>query len=123
MSDLNIQSGHMPDGPLPDMPIEPQAITQGNPVARGVFSHQSCDKKITSGFWTCSEGKFDATFEWDEFIYLLDGHMTITEDGGKTHTLRAGDTAHFPLGLTSHWHVIEPVKKSFVLRTPEPLEV
>jgi uncharacterized cupin superfamily protein len=33
----------------------------------------------------------------DEFVYLLEGEVTLIEDGGKT-VLRAGDCAAFPKG-------------------------
>jgi uncharacterized cupin superfamily protein len=84
---------------------------------------QSADKLISSGLWECTAGEFRWTFGWDEFVYILEGEVTIREEGGATHTLRPGDFAHFPLGLTTHWHVPKYVKKVFTLRTPEPLVV
>ena len=115
-----IQTGPTPSETLPDMPLDPSTITEGNPVARGTVVHQSEDKKLSSGFWSCTEGKFDWVFVWDEFVRVIEGEVTITEEGGAIHKLSAGDTAHFPLGLTTHWHVTVPVKKFFVIRTPEP---
>jgi uncharacterized cupin superfamily protein len=47
--------------------------------------------------------------------------VTIREEGGATHTLRAGDSAHFTLGLKTYWTVPKYVKIFFTLRTPEPL--
>ena len=55
--------------------------------------------------------------------YILEGEVTIREEGGATHTLKAGDVAHFPRGLTTHWHVPKSVKKFFTLRTPEPFNL
>jgi len=125
MTKLCIQASTAPSNPLPDMPIEPSWITEGKPIARGAMLNQSDDKKVSNGFWSCTEGKFDWTFAWDEFVTILEGQVIITEagDGGRTYTLNVGDAAHFPLGLKSHWHVTEPVKKYFVVRTPEPLEL
>jgi uncharacterized cupin superfamily protein len=70
--------------------------------------------------WDCSAGAFRWTFGWDEFIHVLEGEVTIREEGGATHTLRSGDTAHFPRGLTTHWRVPQYVRKAFTIRTPEP---
>ena len=120
---LKIQSAPAPASPLPDMPIEPDWITSGTPTARGTILMQSSDKKMSSGVWECTEGEFDWTFTWDEFVNVLEGEVTIAEEGGDTYTLRAGDTAHFPLGLKAHWSVTKTVKKFFVLRTPEPHEL
>ena len=123
MADTSIQKASPPAAQLPDMPIEPSWIREGEPKARGAILTQSADRKVSSGLWSCSPGRFDWTFAWDEFIHVLEGEVTITEEGGKAHALRAGDLAHFPLGLKAHWHVTRTVRKFFVIRTPEPLEL
>lgn len=125
MSSIRIQVAKAPSDPLPNMLIEPSSITEGKPLARGIILNQSADKKVSNGFWSCTVGKFNWTFAWDEFITILEGHVVITEagDGGRSYTLNVGDAAHFPLGLVAHWHVVEPVKKFFVIRTPESLEL
>ncbi len=104
---------------LPPMPINPDWIQEGTPAARGAVLTQSKDKLLSSGFWSCTAGKFKWVFAWDEFVYILEGEATIREEGGATHTLKAGDIAHFPRGLTTTWHVPKFVRKFFTLRTPE----
>ena len=112
-----------PAEPWPDMPIPAAQIQGGNPVARGTILTQSEDKKVSSGLWSCEPGNFTWTFTWDEFIRVIEGEVTITEDGGKTYTLRAGDLAHFPLGLATRWNVSKTIRKFFVIRTPESLNL
>ena len=41
----------------------------------------------------------------DEFVYLLEGEVTLVEDGGET-SLRAGDCAAFPKGTGNGHHLI-----------------
>ncbi len=41
----------------------------------------------------------------DEFVYVLDGELTLVEDGGET-LLRAGDCAAFPKGTRNGHHMI-----------------
>lgn len=41
----------------------------------------------------------------DEFVYLLEGEVTLVEDGGET-LLRAGDCAAFPKGACNGHHLI-----------------
>ena len=41
----------------------------------------------------------------DEFVYLLQGELTLIEDGGET-LLRAGDCAAFPKGSGNGHHLI-----------------
>lgn len=41
----------------------------------------------------------------DEFVYVLEGELTLIEDGGET-LLRAGDAAAFPKGTGNGHHLI-----------------
>jgi len=41
----------------------------------------------------------------DEFVYVLEGELTLLEDGGET-VLRAGDCAAFPKGSGNGHHLI-----------------
>ena len=123
MTTLAIQTAKAVESELPDMPIEASWILDGNPTARGTVLLQSRDKCVSSGLWECTAGKFQWVFAWDEFVHVLQGEVTITEEGGETYTLGAGDCAHFPLGLKTHWHVPKYVKKVFTIRTPEPFEL
>ena len=123
MTALTITKADVSDAELPAMPIEPSWIVEGSPDARGAVLLQSQDKLLSSGLWSCTAGRFRWEFGWDEFVHILEGEVTITEDGGRTYKLRAGDSAHFPLGLHTHWHIPEFVKKSFTFRTPEPFDL
>ncbi|MFP6700882.1 MAG: cupin domain-containing protein, partial [Planctomycetaceae bacterium] len=82
MADLSIQSVPANSDELPDMPIEPSWIEEGTPVARGTVLVQSADKLLSSGLWSCTAGKFRWEFGWDEFVHVLEGEVTITEEGG-----------------------------------------
>ena len=124
MSTATLQSAETPAGALPDMPIEPSWIKEGNPVARGAVLTQSADKRVSSGLWSCEPGQFEWTFSWDECVHDLEGEIDISAEGSEpTQTLRAGDMAHFPLGMKAHWHVKQAIRKFFVIRTPEPFEL
>ncbi|MCH2211837.1 MAG: cupin domain-containing protein [Fuerstiella sp.] len=121
MSTLSLQVASGVRDELPDMPIPPSLIVEGNPVARGAVLTQSEDRKISSGIWSCEPGKFEWTYDWDEFIHVLEGEVEITADETeRIILLRSGDTAHFPLGMKAQWHVKKRVRKFFVIRTPEP---
>ena len=41
----------------------------------------------------------------DEFVYLLDGELTLVEDDGET-VMRAGDCAAFPKGTGNGHHLV-----------------
>jgi uncharacterized cupin superfamily protein len=123
MQALSIHKVEAYRGELPDMPIDPAWILEGQPRARGAVLLQTADKLISSGLWTCTAGRFHWEFSWDEFIHVLEGEVTVQEEGGKSYTLKAGDCAHFPRGLKTQWQVPRLVRKFFTLRTPEPFKL
>ena len=49
----------------------------------------------------------------DEFVYVLEGELTLIEDGGET-TLRAGDCAAFPKGTGNGHHMMNRSSKMAV---------
>ena len=89
---------------------------------RRARSARASDKRVKSGFWQCSPCQFRWEYEWDEFIHLLEGRVTISDEHGNSHTLVAGDVAHFPKGLKTTWRVEQLLRKFTVIRTDEPLE-
>lgn len=109
--------------PLPPMPLAPESIREGTPQAFGRILLQSDDKRISSGLWECTPGRFTWDFTWDEFVHVHVGHVVVTTEDGRRIELRAGDFAAFPRGLKTEWQVLERVRKTFTVRTPEPLEL
>jgi len=105
----------MPEFPLPD-----EEILEGKPDCRGLFIAESEDEGCSAGFWSCDVGRYQFYFGYDEFVYLIEGELTVTDVGGAgaSYTLKPGDTAHFPQGSTSIWHVKQKMKKYFVARAP-----
>ena len=106
---------------LSDTPIPPALITAGKPVARTWTAAQSEDLLVTQGVWECTAGTFAWDYSWDEFVMVLEGEAVITPVGGNPFTLAAGDFGYFPSGLKVEWYVPKYIRKTFVLRTPEPL--
>jgi uncharacterized cupin superfamily protein len=54
-------------------------------------------------------GQWSSQRHWhsheDEFVYVLEGELTLVEDGGETQ-LKAGDSAAFPKGTGNGHHLI-----------------
>jgi uncharacterized cupin superfamily protein len=109
--------------PLPPMPLAAESIHEGKPEAFGAVLLQSDDKRVSSGLWECSPGRFTWDFVWDEFVHIHAGHVIVTTQDGQRIELQAGDFATFPRGLKTEWHVLEKVRKTFTVRTPDPLEL
>ena len=105
--------------PLPSITLPQHEILEGTPQAGGQFTAESADHQAVAGFWSCAVGRYQFHFNYDEFVYVIHGEVTVTELG-STHaiTLAEGDTAHFPQGVTTIWQVTRPFTKYFVAREP-----
>jgi uncharacterized protein len=103
---------------LPEIRLPAQEILAGQPNAGCLFTAQSADRAATAGFWSCDVGTYEFFFDYDEFIYVVEGELLVEEIGGETHALKEGDTAHFPQGVTTIWRVIRKMTKYFVAREP-----
>ena len=54
---------------------------------------------ITAGLFRMGQGQaMPYTYTFDEFKLVLEGEMTVTEDSGKVHELKAGDLIQFSAG-------------------------
>jgi hypothetical protein len=113
-----IQTFHSGLEALRPGPIDASCIEEGEPVARCTTFTVSPDKRLSSGLWECTAGKFRVEFFLDEVVHILEGAVTVREEDGAAKTLGPGDAAYFPLGLVTHWDVACFVKKLFVVRLP-----
>lgn len=103
--------------PLPRITLPDHEILDGTADAGGQFTARSADEEVTAGFWSCDVGRYEFLFDYDEFVYIIRGAMTVTVHGtGATHVLSDGDTAHFPQGVTTTWEITRPLLKYFVAR-------
>lgn len=119
MKTLSVSVAQRP-GNLPEMPMPAHEILEGVPDTRCLFTAQSADYGATAGFWSCDVGRYEFYFDYDEFVYLIEGELTVTECEPPhcSYSLRPGDTAHFPQGITTVWQVTKRMTKYFVARAP-----
>lgn len=76
------------------------------------------ERGIYSGSWESEPG----TSRWEftdrgEVITVVEGRMTVEEDGKPAVTLTPGDTAYFPVGWKGVWTVHEKLRKIYVVYT------
>lgn len=78
---------------------------------RGLW--QSADGMISTGIWECEPGRFRTTFTGGgEFVHIISGRVTVTEEGGEPVELGPGDAMTFPAGWTGEWRITEHLRKS-----------
>ena len=97
-------------------------VVDGNPQATYYVVSKSNDSRNFSGVWECTPGRFEVNYTWDETIYVLEGLVSIEEDG-TIRQFKSGDFVHFPIGLKCTWDVHRTIKKVYTLFSPEPLDL
>lgn len=102
-----------------DAPIRAADIIEGSPQTRSWDLHTSPTGGVSMNYWDCTAGRFNWSYGTDEMIQILEGEVHVTREDGRTVTLRAGDTAHFPPGSTAVWEVPEYVRKLAFHRNPQ----
>jgi uncharacterized cupin superfamily protein len=106
---------------LAPMPIPDAHVLDGAPMARSVKLTESADARISTHIWDCTAGRFRWSFDVDEIVHILEGEVHVTDEAGRTVTLRAGDVGHFALHSRTVWDVPDYVRKLAFHRAPRPV--
>lgn len=84
----------------------------GPMATAGLRMWQSTDGSVRTGLWECAEGRFRTTYDAEgEFIWLVAGELTCSEQGGPTTRLAPGDAMLFPPGWSGEWRIDRTVPK------------
>lgn len=88
----------------------------GNPTQRmnNLFTNDAGN--FHTGMWdtTAFESAMHA-FPVHEFVHMLEGSVTITEQDGTVHTFGPGDSFFTPQGTVCSWKVTDHVKKFYAI--------
>jgi uncharacterized cupin superfamily protein len=70
-----------------------------------VTTLMSSDKKFASGMYQSGKTYFEATDPYgvDEFMYFLEGSVTLTSSDGTVQVINAGEAATIPKEWTGTW--------------------
>ena len=86
------------------------------PVQKDANCFRSDDGKMTAGMWESTPFESAmAPFPCHEFVQLLEGSISITEEAGNVCSFSAGDVFFIPRGSICSWKVIEPVRKLYCI--------
>jgi uncharacterized cupin superfamily protein len=89
---------------------------EGHPTMRTWVQHTAADGTMISGTWEATPGSWHVTSTLYEFVHLIEGRITITEDGGEPVTMGPGDAFVVQAGFRGVWRIEEPVRKHFAIR-------
>jgi uncharacterized cupin superfamily protein len=71
---------------------------------------------LYAGVWESTPGKWRIEYDEWEFCHILSGVSEISEDGGETRTVSAGDSFVIKPGFKGTWEVLETTRKEYVVR-------
>ncbi|CTQ54674.1 hypothetical protein LP7551_03209 [Roseibium album] len=101
-------------------PIRPEWILEGAPQAK-------CNRLATHTrawgnmcHWSCTSGKFNWYYGWDESVVFVEGEVTITDENGKVYKGEPGVSLFFPAGTTAVWEVPKYIRKIAFNDKPVP---
>jgi len=89
----------------------------GNPK-RTTWNHYTNDTgEVFAGEWLCEAGSWRIEFgpTEDEFFYVTQGRVRITDENGKAVEIGAGESLVIPAGFKGIFEVIEPVHKHYMI--------
>lgn len=69
---------------------------------------------LTQPTWGSEVSRFDWQYDSKETCLLVQGEVTV-HYGDKQVTIREGDLAVFPEGLSCVWEVTQPLEKHYIL--------
>ena len=81
-----------------------------------ITSLKSSDGKFASGMYKAGKSRFEITEPYgvDEFMFFLEGSVTLTSDDGRQITINAGEAVTIPKEWTGVWET-EGYRKIWVI--------
>jgi uncharacterized protein len=105
---------------LDPSPIEPSWVIEGYPEARSrLLSTSACNTAKTL-IWSCTEGKFNWYYDFDETIVILEGSIVLESEHMPPKRYGVGDVIFFRNGAHAKWHVENYVRKLAFCRLNNP---
>ncbi|HEY7818450.1 MAG TPA: cupin domain-containing protein [Vicinamibacteria bacterium] len=81
-----------------------------------VYYTSAQDDQVQAGVWEAAPNTFGPhKAAYSEFMYLLEGSVTLVDKSGREETFRAGDAVLVPRGTEFTWKQTEKVRKYWVI--------
>lgn len=86
----------------------PGQVMSGSPEVSTAMQFKSADGKFESGLRQHAMGSWKISNTVDEFVFILQGKMILSDGSGANMELVAGDAVAIPSGFVGTWAVMEP---------------
>ena len=103
--------------------LENENVIEGDPTETGHNYFTDGTGQLTAGVWECTPctSQFDS-YPVDEFCFILNGTVVVTDDAGHSETFKPGDSFVMPKGLKCTWQMPETTRKYYVIFEAKPAE-
>ena len=93
-----------------------EKVISGDPV----FTTWNGEERdgLYCGIWQSTPGKWRISYDEWEFCHILSGKSVITDAGGNSKTVTAGDQFVLQPGFFGTWEVVETTRKTYVILLP-----
>lgn len=71
---------------------------------------------LFAGVWESTPGAWRIVYDEWEYFRVLSGVSIVTEDGGGSRRLVAGDSMILRPGFRGVWEVVETTRKEYIIR-------
>ena len=98
----------------------PELLLSGAPQQRDKRYYADLTGQWTVGVWSSTPyHRKTIPFPRHELMHILEGEVTITEDGQPPRTFKAGDTFVVPMGTPCDWKSTVDIRKFYCIMQPK----
>ena len=105
--------------------VAAEKMISGTPAQSVWNSYTDSSEKFSAGIWQGDTAKWKVNYTEDEFCFLINGRVELTDREGVTQQFSAGDGFVVPAGFVGTWENLEPTAKYYAIMehnedTPNP---
>ena len=78
----------------------------------------NADESFTLGLWESSQANISSDWSYDEFMYVIQGQIVMTDENGNSHEINPGEAMIVPTGSKGRFIVPEGVVKIWAIYDP-----
>jgi len=98
----------------------PELLASAPPAQRDKQYFADLTAQWTVGVWdSTAYHRKTISFPRHELMHILEGEVTLTEEGGPAQTFKAGDTFFVPMGARCDWKSTGYVRKIYCIMQPK----
>jgi uncharacterized protein len=99
-----------------DPPLD--RIVSGTPRGQAKNVFESEDGRMFSGVWRATVGAWRVAYNETEYCHITKGFARLTQDGGASVDVKAGDAFVIASGFVGVWEVLEDMEKHYLIVLP-----